>query len=219
MTFREWWDEYGGPEFHGDAFESAEAAWNAALKEKTIVSQDHVPRSDRRMKRLPVGEQQLLALLVGLGDRMPLAVRVAKWNDLPTGCRVVGVHHDIYCRTFFFVLEHPSFEVVPDGMMIPQLDCEVTAVELDDVRAFPPTYTRFEEFGPDGSHRIVYEEKSHGVPVEAIRYNWNGNKVYLLKPGADAPTGWEIVMTDMGRGYIVPPENPGDQPVHVRVVE
>ena len=171
------------------------------------MGQQHVPTSDRRMKRLLVGEHQLLALLVGLGDRMPLAVRVARWPDLPTGCRLVGVHHDIYSRTFFFVLEHPSFEVVPDGELIPPLDCEVTAVELDDVRAFSPTYSRSEEFGPDGPHRIVYEEETSVRVVNGQRYlSDSDGRLMRPLPIGEKPLPGETVIPLAYGNWVCAPE-------------
>lgn len=67
-----------------------------------------------------------------LGRRSDNSFVVRRWVDgLPDDVRVVSVHYEIQRDAFAFVLEHESFEVVPDCCVAPSIDTQVREEIID----------------------------------------------------------------------------------------
>jgi hypothetical protein len=92
---------------------------------------------ERRVKILPVGEQQVLTLAYMLAGDTPQFVAIPRMPNLPEGTKIEGVYHDFDRRSFLFLLSHPSFEPVMDGEPSPYVDKQLwtqyTAHEVEHV--------------------------------------------------------------------------------------
>ena len=75
-----------------------------------------------RRKILRIGYHDILEGILFKGQRLPDCVRVVDGPGLPDDVRILAVHEDHASRSFVFVLCHPSFDVVPEGMPAPSLN-------------------------------------------------------------------------------------------------
>lgn len=94
--------------------------------------------TDRRYKILAVSPELIVESLFSRPIGIDKAIEV---SGLPTGCKVEAVCYDYERACFRFRLYHPSFPVVPECGVIPEVDVVVKQVEksafvgfLDDVQ-------------------------------------------------------------------------------------
>lgn len=75
----------------------------------------------RRFAVVRVGYRDVLAWVFTRATRLPQFVMVLKGPGIPPDAKVLAVREDFCTRSFEVMLEHPSFEEVPDGMPAPNL--------------------------------------------------------------------------------------------------
>lgn len=80
-------------------------------------------KAPRRRAVLFVTQEALFHVLLGLkGGKLTLPV----FEGLPDDAEIRGVHYDWERGGFAVMLEHPSFQVVPDGCPAPRLEAKAT---------------------------------------------------------------------------------------------
>lgn len=81
---------------------------------------------ERRLKMVVVPENTVWFLFRHQAlDMQTLTVPVFK--NVPADARVAYVHHVWERHAFAFVLEHPSFEPVPQGLQVPEIPAVLSA--------------------------------------------------------------------------------------------
>lgn len=89
---------------------------------------------ERREVLVRIGTRHILDM-VGLGLRPPTGyVYVPDFPQLPEGCTVRGPWSDPLSNSLAFAVEHPSFEVVPDGAPAPEWNGGLLGVQWKAVR-------------------------------------------------------------------------------------
>lgn len=73
---------------------------------------------DRRVAYIRVTNDCMLELMRGMSGAN--SIYLTDLPSLPDGVRVVSVHEDFVCRGFRFVLQHESFDIVPEGQEMPE---------------------------------------------------------------------------------------------------
>lgn len=92
-------------------------------------------RPSKRLMLLPIGEDFITDMFCG-PDNMFRTVRC----NAPDGASVRGVHYNFEMKSFVVMLEHPSFNEVPEGCMIPYLPyTEHRVFEAKDMTEKQPT--------------------------------------------------------------------------------
>ncbi len=91
--------------------------------------------NERRLKIFYVSYNLVLDLFnrknVFVDNRKHTHFIISYFDDIPDDAHVVQVHQDHARMSFNFVLKHPSFDIVPEGEIIPgtmgikQIICEV----------------------------------------------------------------------------------------------
>lgn len=78
-----------------------------------------------RLKLVLVPRREMLHVIRTRGERWPECIRVPVFRDLPADVEIIqhGVDEERVC--FYFVVAHPSFDVVPLGERPPCVLCEV----------------------------------------------------------------------------------------------
>lgn len=74
----------------------------------------------RRLKIFPIDERALVDML-GCW-RGAHFLQLPTGPQIPEGCKIVSAHHSWECRALMVMLEHESFEEVPDGTEPPRGD-------------------------------------------------------------------------------------------------
>lgn len=111
---------------------------------------------DRRVRLYHIGERNVFDLITGMAAGMPEFVNVPRF-DLPTGAKIVGSpYHDFYSRSFVFVVQHPSFDPVPEGYVIPR-DDKPAMYEVVRLAAAPRELTAHDPDSPVVVHAEVAE--------------------------------------------------------------
>lgn len=91
----------------------------------------------RRLKYFPIGDQIFFRILMSFNSDADYVTYLEpnfQAANLPPEVKVVGVHQDIRnCRTMF-LLEHPSFDEVPLGMQIPEIETWGMCVHLRQIK-------------------------------------------------------------------------------------
>lgn len=108
-------------------------------------------------------------------------------DDLPDGCRVkyVAYNHERDCLDF--VVEHESFDEIPNCMVLPRLDDAFT--ELRMVRGSRPPAVHLVITG-DG-------EDGNEVDVQAVYDNHPAAEVHAKHIGANA----DVITWELGRRF------------------
>lgn len=73
--------------------------------------------SAKRCKRIPIDNDLLTSLFAG---------RSEVHSKLPDGMKLVCIYPDFHAQCLFAVVEHPDFEPVENGSLIPTATFEVT---------------------------------------------------------------------------------------------
>lgn len=83
-------------------------------------------RNERRVAVLWIGEEDMLQAFEIIMTGRDKYNHVLRLRDVPCprDCKVLRVCQSFGRRAFGFLLEHESFDVVPDGQMAPNLDYE-----------------------------------------------------------------------------------------------
>lgn len=89
---------------------------------------DQKKNDENRRKILRVSECDVLGLLRDM-DNLPGFVRLPRF-EIPEGVKVCGVYPKYESRSFEFVLEHESFDPVPEGMLLPHIAVGHVSVPL-----------------------------------------------------------------------------------------
>lgn len=118
--------------------------------EKTVDLTKLVAVDERRTKVLWVGESDVLcaavSFLTGAAD-LPYRLRlVGLHSELQREWTVVRVTHDVFRRAFGFLVAHPSFPTVADGMPSP---------DMSHSGAFRWEYQAVEEPTPPGDRSVI----------------------------------------------------------------
>lgn len=77
----------------------------------------HLDENNRRVIAISVDPRQLLALIVE-GHRMESWTEV-QFDGVPDDAILVGHGHSLLSNCFILVVQHPSFDVVPEGHQPP----------------------------------------------------------------------------------------------------
>lgn len=77
--------------------------------------------SERRLKRLRCTPQFVMSVLYQHIPKSGLVFSVSEMEGIPDGTEVHHVGYDLISDAFVFFLEHPSFEPVPEGEIIPEI--------------------------------------------------------------------------------------------------
>lgn len=85
----------------------------------------------RRLKIFHLSENAALSLLRCAGESVPSVMQFTEGEIPPDGASIVSVWADPYYRTIGVLVEHESFNEVPDGERVPCAAEPVAAVVLD----------------------------------------------------------------------------------------
>lgn len=75
-----------------------------------------------RTKIVRIGEHHLMNLLFFGTSKLPEQLLVVRCPDVPADVRVVSVRHAWDTRMFEILIEHPSFDPVPEGQSPPYVN-------------------------------------------------------------------------------------------------
>ena len=53
------------------------------------------------------------------------------WSDMDPDIQVLAVDYDYLTACFAFKLYHPDWEIIQDGLILPDYKCKFTQVQLD----------------------------------------------------------------------------------------
>ena len=102
----------------------------------------------RRYKRLLIEESLLLELLK-CNTLNGKYIQVPVDSVIPEGCNVISVDKDLRCNCIQVILEHPSFDEVPEWKEIPPYrdlgDMQVKVLKVDDLRGLS-WFDKFKRF-------------------------------------------------------------------------
>lgn len=90
----------------------------AVRKQHAANAAERIPPKECRRVIANVDER-LLLLVLNLAHDKPDCLRLPASAGLPPDARVVGVHYSFNHRCLQLMLEHPSFDPVLDGALIP----------------------------------------------------------------------------------------------------
>lgn len=75
----------------------------------------------RRLKYIAITPDIIVDILYNHSKYLDGRVIIPIIEGLPENCQVIGVDYDFLIQAFRLVLQHESFEEVPDGEIIPKL--------------------------------------------------------------------------------------------------
>lgn len=154
---------------------------------------------ERRVKVLWLGEQEILHAVIMSHKNMPTFVFKVNYDGVPDDVVVERVVADPWRRGIGFLVSHPSFDEVPEGMPAPDYWANHEFEKYITVMpTCPPGWIAKHEIMENGHTRLIYEQTPPDpVPgIDTPLYTWDGK---LPKPGT---------MTD--RGII------GDKPGYLK---
>lgn len=87
--------------------------------------------TSRRRQLLRLSPEAVLRGVFGWGQGLPMVLCIPRLEGIPAGVKVLDVGYDPMARSFTFLLEHDSFDEVPDGAYAPPVDlrCESILTE------------------------------------------------------------------------------------------
>jgi hypothetical protein len=89
-------------------------------EEVKVMNAEESPAKERREVAVCISENRILDIL-GFIRRPPSGyIGIPDFPELPEGSRVRAVYHDFWSRCFVVLVEHQSFEIVPEGMRCPE---------------------------------------------------------------------------------------------------
>lgn len=76
----------------------------------------------RRLKYCCLPYQLVFDLFIMKHANLPQSLYHLSSHDIPEDCMVIDVRENQWDRTFAFLLQHPSFNIVPSGVQIPKFN-------------------------------------------------------------------------------------------------
>lgn len=111
---------------------------------------------ERREVIVRVGLHHVLDM-IGLGLRpKPGYISVPEFPELPEGCTVRGCWSEPFSQTITFAVEHPAFEVVPDGMHAPEWGGGCLKIKWKALQAIPEGFVAIDVGSLEVRDRILF---------------------------------------------------------------
>lgn len=88
------------------------------------------PNTGRRRKVIYVAEKDVLSML-SMDLMFNQHIRIPEPLGLPETAKAIGVWSDWHRNAFGIVVEDPSFDVVPEGDRLPEIEVRWRYVEVD----------------------------------------------------------------------------------------
>lgn len=76
--------------------------------------------TERRVRTVHIPQNQVLDWFDNAVKDWPEWISIPVYEGLPSDCQVHSVHFDFMTRCFVFLVQHDSFDPVPDGYCVPQ---------------------------------------------------------------------------------------------------